>query len=638
MLDQASLDHMAREEKYSWPWPRDIYEPLLHFLKRGGASAVAFDLLFTEHACSGVESDVVLGRALADTLPAVVAAAVRRDDGAVGARPAPVPSAGRSSALHTYLAQHPRGGEGVFSSAVLPVPEIVEGARALGNVTEAPDQDGIFRHHTPRVAVDGADLLSLPFALFALLHPDDDGGFGKDDPRNGDGALTLSFAGDGSFDSYAFDAVIRSEVRLEEGGEPFIDPALFQGSIVLVGANAPGILDLRPVPVNQRYPGVYYNATVLDNLLQRRFVRDLPVASNFGMAAVWIVMLVLLIAAVRRARLQFVGITLVYVLFIAAAIVLTRMGYWAAIVPPFAGMLAATILGLLYQYQTEGARHRFIRKAFAQYVSPALMQRLVDNPERLTLGGERRELTIFFSDIQGFSTFSEKLDPVQLAALLNRYLTLVTDIILANSGTLDKYEGDAVVAFWNAPLDVEDHPRRAVAAALRIQEALEQAGARFKEEFGVEPITRIGIHTGPVSVGNFGSRAHFDYTVIGDAANLASRLEGVNKVFGTSILISEKTHELLAGSIACRKIGAIQVVGKREVLGVYEPLRPGQPQYNRQDDWAAALRFFEENRRDRAEELFQRLDGDPAAKAYLERLAEEGAVEAPDPVWRLKNK
>jgi adenylate cyclase len=229
---------------------------------------------------------------------------------------------------------------------------------------------------------------------------------------------------------------------------------------------------------------------------------------------------------------------------------------------------------MLYNYATEGKQKLFIKSAFSQYLSPSVIDQLLADPGRLSLGGERREISIFFSDVQGFTTISEKLDPAQLTELLNDYLSIMTDTILESGGTIDKYEGDAIIAFWNAPVSYEDHAARALKASLACQRLMAERQGFFQEKFGCSLLTRIGLNTGYAVVGNMGSSKRFDYTMIGDSVNLASRLEGLNKQFGTYLMCTETTftQALKTASFFGRKLALVAVVGKHEPTAVWEPM------------------------------------------------------------------
>jgi adenylate cyclase len=303
---------------------------------------------------------------------------------------------------------------------------------------------------------------------------------------------------------------------------------------------------------------------------------------------------------------------------------------------PAIAIVMVIVLVLLLRYFLEGRQHLFVKRAFKHYVSPEVIDQIIANPQSLALGGERRELTIFFSDIEGFTSLSEKTDPATLTRLLNRFLSEMSSIVLANGGTIDKYQGDAVVAFWNAPLPVEGHERRALAAAMACNRRLQELEDVFIEECGQPLRMRIGLHTGVVSVGNFGSSFRFNYTMIGDAANLASRLEGVNKVFGSYVALSGETRKN-APEVLCRKLGDVRVVGKDAVVSVYEPMAVsglGIDQLARYED--AMARFSNGEYRESLA-IFKELSTDPVSRMYVRRIEEEGAA-LTSPVWNLSSK
>jgi len=252
-------------------------------------------------------------------------------------------------------------------------------------------------------------------------------------------------------------------------------------------------------------------------------------------------------------------------------------GWWVPVVPTVAAALGAGLAMLLVNYAVEGRQKRFIQNAFGQYLSPQVIERLVADPDQLKLGGEKRCLSIFFSDVAGFTSISERLDPVGLTSLLNDYLSEMTSIIYAHGGTIDKYEGDAIIAFWNAPLDLPDHAVQAVRASLECQRRLAEIQPRLMKLAGRPVTARIGLNTGDVVIGNMGSSQRFNYTFLGDAGNLASRLEGINKLFGTRFLVSSFTKDAAGDppDLAWREIGRVRVVGKSQPVTVFEPLARG---------------------------------------------------------------
>jgi adenylate cyclase len=318
------------------------------------------------------------------------------------------------------------------------------------------------------------------------------------------------------------------------------------------------------------------------------------------------------------------------------------LGFWSPIVVKESAVAIALVGGVVVNYATEGRRKLFIKHVFKHYLSPAVIEQILDNPSQLQLGGERRELTIFFSDLQGFSSFSERLDPPALTSLLNDYLSDMTDIILEEGGTLDKYEGDAIIAFWSAPVAQPDHAVRACRAALRCRRRLDERREEFLQKWGVLLRARIGINTGEVVVGNMGSRKRFDYTVLGDAANLASRLEGANKAFDTLIMVSETTWSQAAEHFVGREIGQLRVVGRKTPVRVFEILGLAEEaDCPRPDAFHQGLALCYCGRYVEALAIFEDCEDDPVAKVYKDRcrtLLQSPEAAEWDGVWNLTEK
>jgi adenylate cyclase len=300
-------------------------------------------------------------------------------------------------------------------------------------------------------------------------------------------------------------------------------------------------------------------------------------------------------------------------------------------------------LVLVINFATEGRQKRFIKNAFKHFLSPAVIEQLILHPERLKLGGERRILSIFFSDLQSFTSISENLDPEALIELLNDYLSAMTDIIHEEGGTIDKYEGDAIIAFWNAPLEISDHAVKAVRAALRCQAKLAQMRSAFRKRIGTDMHMRIGINTGSAVVGNLGSDTRFDYTVIGDAVNLAARLEGANKQFGTFTMISQSTCDLIHKHFNTRELARLTVVGRNEPVTVYEPMMAADYE-SRKDDldqFVRGLDLFYKGDLAHGESVFAEIQAhDPAAQAYAQKCQTLLSTELKDwhGVWVMKTK
>ena len=656
LVDQASLDWASRNLGWSWPWPREAYAAVLNYLKRNGAKTAVWDVLFTEPSAYGVPDDEALGAAAGDFGPFVGAVFLgRQADQAAAwpefARPNPLEVEG----WEAWLAARPyRAAELVSPGAAFPVPELASKAAWLGNVRETPDGDGVFRRTAPFRMFDGRVLPSLGVAgwlagigeqpVAARMEPRVLTVAGRCIPLDRAGRMIVKFRGpSGTHEAYSAAAVIQSELRLLEGGEPPIrDGGVFREAHVVFGFSAPGLKDLRATPMGGDYPGPEIYATVLDNLLAGDFLRDAP------RAAVWLWVLVLALAAgaaAASARSGWHSAAAAVILIPLPA--LAGLAAWQAdIVMPVAGASAGVVAGLLggamVNFVLEGRQKLFLKGAFRHYLSSDVIEQILRDPNSLKLGGEKRELTIFFSDLQGFSTISERLGPEDLTKLLNDYLTDMTDLILEEGGTLDKYEGDAIIAFWNAPLSQPDHAVRAVRAAVRCQRKLAERRAEFEQRTGAVLKMRIGLNTGAVVVGNMGSRERFDYTVLGDAANLASRLEGANKALGTYLMISESTWALTNGAFPGRELGQLTVVGRKTPVRVYEATGlEGEPARAGDRSFEDALARTRAGKWTEAASAFETLNDDPAAQTYARKcreLAAAGSGAAWDGIWNLTEK
>jgi len=628
LLDQNSLDWARTENGLSWPWPREVYTPIIQFCRRAGARSLAFDVLFTEPSKYGVADDQALASEIRRFPYFIGAVFLSQKEGSEKQWPsfAPVP-AWTINGLQPWLAD---SGHDVFPRASFPTAEIAAASRVLANVHLNPDADSVYRRTALFEVFDGKVLPSLALASYLAAAPAAPLRIIPERFLAGDRAVPIDVAGrailnfrgpSGTHQAYSAASIIQSELRLQSGEAPSVSVNDFKNAYVFFGFSAPGLYDLRPTPVSGVYPGVEISATMLDNLLADDFIR--PVSR---IPAILIALVIVLLAGMATSRAS--GIfksVLVYVLFICAPLVLSlvayRWGFWLPLVMQEVGVVVTLFTSGLIYYTTEGRQKVFIKSAFKQYLSPDVIEQIIAHPDRLKLGGERKMLSIFFSDLEGFTGISEGLDPEALTHLLNVYLTAMTDIIHEEGGTVDKYEGDAIIAFWNAPIEQPDHAARCVRAMLRCQAKLADMRPSLREKLGKDLKMRIGVNTGFAVVGNMGSHSRFDYTMIGDAVNLAARLEGINKQFGTYSLISQSTMEQMGGAFPVREVSRVAVVGRREPVVVYEPMLPRNIDESRQrimKDFAAALELFYAGDFLRAKADFSILaDDDPVARAYV---------------------
>jgi len=616
LVDQDSLDVYEEQQGISWPWPREMHSYILEYCREGGVRAVFIDFIFSEGSVYGLEDDLALAAAMDRSgnvfLPLSLSRTPKEDEEsnldllkkfALSENPFP------QHAVHT------------MQSVSLPVESLIHSAQGLGNTTFTQDKDGIYRRVPLLFSLNDLLLPSVPLAL-TLFH-DADPTLAQV-PFDSSGQMVIRYYGPtGTYASYSAAAIINSFAQVQEGKTPQVPPETFKGKTVFIGSSAPGILDLRSTPLSPICPGVEVLATAMDNLLQKDFIRIPPL-----FVFLFFLSLLCFFTGIGTSLLSKTWMTVLFGLFCLvlpfAFICLAFLaGYWLEFVAPgFAVILSFTSATLL-NYSLEGRQRRFIKSAFRHYLSPHVIEKVLENPSLLRLGGEKRIISSFFSDVAGFTSISENLSPEELVHLLNDYLSEMTEIILSLGGTLDKYEGDAVIAFWNAPLDQPDHAKRACLAALRCQKKLEESRPVFAANFGHELYMRIGINSGPAVVGNMGSHSRFDYTAMGDTVNLASRLEGACKHYGLPILVGESTFSMVKEDILAREVDLIRVVGKSKPERIYQPIGKNNEVtpdgIEKITDFHKALQFYRKKQWDEALPLFESFEKDRVAQIYVDR-------------------
>ncbi len=534
------------------------------------------------------------------------------------------------------------------------LPIFAEAAYQAGFFNLTPDDDGIMRHY-PLIMKAGEHYYA-PFWLHMIANYlekpnpkffDDEAGHPHvmagdlDIPVDRQGRFLINYYGDPqTFKHYPISDFLEDKVSADD----------IDSNIVLIGATGKGIFDLRATPFERVYPGVEINATIIDNILHGRYLEPPP----WGKSFTFVVILVLgFILTPLLSRLRAVGGFFLTIGFLVGYYFINLQFFMGSpLINQAAGLFIkyelierAYLLNLVYpsfeivmvylsmtavNYFRESKQKQFIRGAFGQYLSPTVVKRLVDDPNLLALGGDQKRMTAFFSDVAAFSSISEHLTPQQLVELLNEYLSAMEGIIERHEGIIDKYEGDAIIAFWGAPITRSDHALLACRASLEMQHTLVEMRKKWREENRDELTVRIGLNTGRMVVGNMGSSNRMDYTIMGDAVNLASRLEGVNKVYGTNIMVSQFTYEDIKGELECRELDLIRVVGKAEPVAIYEVLgekgaldsdfmrgislfHEGLGQY-RKKDWAGALDCFHQ--------VIDIIPGDKPSQTFIERCNE----------------
>ncbi len=585
-----------------WPWPRVAHTYLFNFLARAPAKVVAFDIGIwetdvTTHNIGGTEwtgqeSDAALAEAirasgnvvlLADVTYAAADEQVNKD--------VEVPDPGYR--LDAPLAPRP--------SIVAPIAELTAASAALGHNFLAIDHDGVARRLAPFVSVGDLHVPSLGTAAALLA-----GGYRPDEisfdgrilcirdkavptvptlvhssanPADEHEQLSMMIRWNApaeieSYPTYAANQVIAAEDAILRGEKPGLDPAVFRDKIVFIGVTAAGTHDVFQTPFGTgTMPGAQLHATMADNILSGRFV---------GLAPGWtrivsVVTLGVVAAALPVAWSYTLGAIATVVLGALLAwtsVALFRDGTWINLAQPGAVMALSLFAGTAYRYFVEDRQKRVVQKLFGRYVSRDVYQQLIEHPERAELGGNRRDMTVLFSDIRGFTTVTEKGDPEALVAQLNEYFSRMVDIVFRHHGTVDKFVGDMVMALFGAPLDDPDHADDAVAAAVDMVRELEELNRTWAAEGRAVLDIGIGVNSGEMIAGNIGSSSIMSYTVIGDNVNLGSRLESLNKNYDSRIIISEATRARLKTAYDIRPLGDVVVKGKTRPVEIFQVVVP----------------------------------------------------------------
>ena len=700
----VGIDEKSVQEEGLWPWSRAKMARLVDRLAQGGVAAVGFDVIWSERDELGrrmakVASLVRDARqaATADPLQhkldelweaaggATPELAVDVDpteqlaDSIEKARNVTVGfmfedaleadqerSLERVAKLHFFetapvnVAGKVVPGErvrvlGQLGGVVPPVDEVLAVADSGGFFTVLPDPDGVIRRYRTVAGAGKVIFPSLGVALLARI-AGKDGAPASVVPVGAEGSPeTLQQIQIGNAFSLDVDDLARVPLNYYGSYRDFpawsatdvlhgrVKPEDMKGKIVVIGATAQGTWDQRVTPFDKISPGVITHATFVENVLHRELLEK--------SSRVFVVELLLMLALSVGLALVFAKVTSSAALPTlvlcggawtgVAVLALARANVVLALGMPLAQMLTMFLAATSYRFFSEEREKRRARETFSRFLAPAIVEDVLAKGGAVTLGGEKRVLTVCFSDIRGFTSISEKLDPHVLLELLNEYLTPMTEIIVSDhQGTLDKYIGDAIMAFWGAPQEQPDHALRACRAALAMMDRLAALRARWRERDLPDIDIGIGINTGPMSVGFVGSQDRFyNYTVLGDAVNLASRLEGANKEYGTHVILGPDTYADVKDAVVARPIDLVKVKGKHKPVQIYEllALAPATPElaaFVERFQWG--LSAYTAQRWDEAIARFREADelrgGDPTSRKYVERC-EAMRREPPGPEW-----
>jgi len=576
-IDDQSYDELPDR----WPFPREYYARMISNLKRAGARMVVFDVQFTEPDSKSPQGDSIL------------AAAVKR--------------AGNVVLAGKVLEERSPYIKETIKHVYKPIDILLETGAEWGIVNEPNDPDGFTRRYLLFQPLGDKTYLPIGMKALKLIKGFSDTVTVHNDvryfyygdlkiPRRDGHTMLVNYCGPAkTFPTFPLCNILDdAEFELRKGDTDYMEAFFgasdlppefaallqnpFKDKIVLVGATIEEQKDTFYSPfygykgLKEKTPGVEYHANAIWTILNQKYIRTLEVwhiwlvMAAFALITMFSVHFLKPVGGLAALVIQFGLLT------VLAIWLFNQYGVWMEVTGPALASIFTFLGSGGYQFISEQKEKRMIKGMFSHYLAKSLVDELIANPDKLKLGGDKKELTVFFSDIENFTSISEGLPPEKLLDNLNEYLSAMTDIILEHDGMLDKYIGDAIVAVWGAPIVREEHAKLACKASLDMQKKLIELRSNWQSEGKPQFKARIGLNTGFMTIGNVGSHQRLSYTVIGDVVNLASRLEGINKQYGTYIIISQSTYDEVKDAFQVRELDLIRVKGKKEPVRIYELL------------------------------------------------------------------
>lgn len=636
-IDNSSLQY-AQDFGVQWPWPREFYALITDYLAEQGAKAVLFDIQFYEADynradLSATDSDNRFAESLSNYRSSFLGVQLSPD-------PSDIPqvikkfSLNIEGSLDDYSPQ--------MAGAQFPIVQLRNSVDHLGVINIQPDDDGVIRrcplfykiydYNLPQMSFNAylqylahennniPSLEIIKHTLFVNQHPI------HLDPSNN---YMINWYGNGGvegvFKYIPVKSLIQSASANLYGSEPAIPDHFFKDKYVIIGATADGLMDLKTSPYTKVMPGMEIWATILSNLKNNHHIKYIPAVFLF-------VLLILLSFLVSLSFVRFKSLYAnlviigILIMTIFSIMWLWKFRIYLNLVIPVIAWIISYLFIVFVSYMIEGRSKKEIRQIFTRYLHPDIIETLIKNPDQIDMGGEEIEATVMFSDIYNFTTYSEGKHPKQLVQDLNEYFTTITNIILENNGLLDKYTGDGLMAVFGAPLPRNDHAYLACKAAILHKKFAQDIAQKSKSPASFFHLnTRLGINSGILVAGNIGSEKRMDYTAIGDPVNLSARLEGVNKIFKTQIIISESTWNYIKNDFVCRELDYLRVKGKTEPTRIYELIDDIEhlSLYPWIDDYLDALKSYRDGDFEIAKNKFDKLSqgdvNDNASATMAER-------------------
>jgi adenylate cyclase len=578
-IDDYSLDFF-NENEISWPWPRSFYGFAMDYFTDAGARSVIFDMQF-------YEADIDREETYAWETDASFADALKRNGNTFLGSQLLVDS----TFIHTKIiasscdvsGQYPYSN--AFKGLRAPIDTLLKTNKAIGVINASPDSDGVIRRINLLSKLNNIILPQM--SLQVVLHQEtiekkitigkNKLQVGKREiPFNKYGKYLINWYGRTAdrqpFAIYPLRAVIVSASAMLNGNEPIIDPSIFTDKHIIIGATAAGLLDLKTNPYTKIMPGMEIWATTLSNFINEDYITILPEWVNLMLTLIMIFFVMYFVTNLPAKKANLL-VLIMMVISILSSLFLWK--YYRIIldsVIPLTGFIFSYLLVNTVSYLLEGKSRREIRKMFSRYINEEIILQLEENPDQIKLGGAEIDATVLYTDIYNFTTISENKSPTELVEDLNKYFETLVEIVFNNFGLLDKYTGDGIMALFGAPIPRPDHALLACKAAVAHKQYRKELKKK-KNLTMVEQLhlkTRTGINSGKLIAGNIGSDRRMDYTAIGDTVNLAARLEGVNKIYETNIIISEFTYEHVKDEFLCRELDSLRVKGRSQPTKIFE--------------------------------------------------------------------
>jgi len=564
-IDDKSLQEIGR-----WPWDREVFAKTISNLN--SSKTIGVDVAFFE--ASTPEEDALLGSVLSDkVIIPIEFTSFAKDNGKI-----------------------------VGKRLLKPVPELHKAKTGYVNIVT--DRDGVTRAVNMDISKEYEN-----FAQAIYKHY-----WGKELTEMPSRFL-VNFVGEpGSFKYYSLTDVYNNR----------IDSSEFNNKLVFVGSTSPDMHDDYFVPTSKgkAMPGVEIHANTVQTMINKDFLKEQP---KWSVILLMLVVSLLIAITIYKFRIKMTTIIapILLIVYLFLAIYAFDYGIIMNLVFVPLAIVSTYTFEVVYLYSAEKKEREKTMGAFSKYVSPAVVDELMQDPEKLKLGGARKEITVFFSDIRGFTTISEKLSPEKLVHILNEYLTAMTDIVMKHEGVVDKYIGDAIMAFWGAPMKQPDHAEMACSTSVDMMKKLEELQKKWAAEKFPEIKIGIGLNTGHAVIGNMGSYERFDYTAMGDTINLGSRLEGLTKSYGVNIITSESTKKAVKRKFIFRKLDLVRVKGKNKPITIYELICRANEEYDADKikAYESALKSYLSQKWDRAAAEFKKVD-DFASKEFIKRCKE----------------